>query len=454
MSIERNAPCPCGSGRKYKKCCLAAEEDARAEEERALAPLRGVLAALGAESQRAWPSQAIERAELAFFGFDDILQARVGEDEMELMTYYMLFDHVPEPRDAPDWVDGETLADMLLRRPDNRLSPSERTTLSNVRASIPSIYTVVAVEPRANVRMRDVFRGHEVEILDAGLARDAAEGEVHYLRLVPDGERFRIIAAGSVTWPASWADAFHAFRDDFVAQRPDGLCSDELLRSNADQLRFHYLDVAYDDGPWEEQAEGRSRSLELEFEVLSARHAFDALCYLAGDPERAEMDVRRDENDEVITAAWPWLDLDDDARRWQDVPVVGAFSAEGTRLLVEVADATWADCARRLVADVMPMAREVAVRAVGAGAINSAATGDRIAGGTPGSAARFWETWLTSPARSLDERTPLDAVALPGGRERVASYLAEVEDALPRMGLPRHDTAALRSRLGLPPREC
>ncbi len=23
MSVERNAPCPCGSGKKYKKCCLA-----------------------------------------------------------------------------------------------------------------------------------------------------------------------------------------------------------------------------------------------------------------------------------------------------------------------------------------------------------------------------------------------------------------------------------------------
>ena len=24
MTISRNAPCPCGSGKKYKKCCLAA----------------------------------------------------------------------------------------------------------------------------------------------------------------------------------------------------------------------------------------------------------------------------------------------------------------------------------------------------------------------------------------------------------------------------------------------
>ena len=29
--ISRNAPCPCGSGKKYKKCCLPAEEAVAAE---------------------------------------------------------------------------------------------------------------------------------------------------------------------------------------------------------------------------------------------------------------------------------------------------------------------------------------------------------------------------------------------------------------------------------------
>jgi hypothetical protein len=28
--VGRNDPCPCGSGKKYKKCCLAKEEEARA----------------------------------------------------------------------------------------------------------------------------------------------------------------------------------------------------------------------------------------------------------------------------------------------------------------------------------------------------------------------------------------------------------------------------------------
>jgi len=32
MNVGRNSPCPCGSGKKYKKCCLLREElDAQAQ---------------------------------------------------------------------------------------------------------------------------------------------------------------------------------------------------------------------------------------------------------------------------------------------------------------------------------------------------------------------------------------------------------------------------------------
>ncbi|MBO9323855.1 MAG: SEC-C domain-containing protein, partial [Roseiflexus sp.] len=31
-AVGRNDPCPCGSGKKYKQCCLPREEAARAEQ--------------------------------------------------------------------------------------------------------------------------------------------------------------------------------------------------------------------------------------------------------------------------------------------------------------------------------------------------------------------------------------------------------------------------------------
>jgi tetratricopeptide (TPR) repeat protein len=37
----RNQPCPCGSGKKYKTCCLRKDEDAQRQAERAAAPPTG-----------------------------------------------------------------------------------------------------------------------------------------------------------------------------------------------------------------------------------------------------------------------------------------------------------------------------------------------------------------------------------------------------------------------------
>jgi tetratricopeptide (TPR) repeat protein len=39
--IGRNEPCPCGSGRKYKRCCLPAHEAAAAERAAATTPVAG-----------------------------------------------------------------------------------------------------------------------------------------------------------------------------------------------------------------------------------------------------------------------------------------------------------------------------------------------------------------------------------------------------------------------------
>src|SRR3712207_4697932 len=38
MKVGRNEPCPCGSGKKYKACCLKADQDAAAPAEASVAP--------------------------------------------------------------------------------------------------------------------------------------------------------------------------------------------------------------------------------------------------------------------------------------------------------------------------------------------------------------------------------------------------------------------------------
>ena len=63
-SPSRNSPCPCGSGRKYKKCCLLRDEARRAEG--ALSPQSRVVTHRGRDllisSGRDVPSQVLDEA--------------------------------------------------------------------------------------------------------------------------------------------------------------------------------------------------------------------------------------------------------------------------------------------------------------------------------------------------------------------------------------------------------
>ena len=39
VKIGRNAPCPCGSGKKYKKCCLSAQPEKRSAKKQRFIPV-------------------------------------------------------------------------------------------------------------------------------------------------------------------------------------------------------------------------------------------------------------------------------------------------------------------------------------------------------------------------------------------------------------------------------
>lgn len=102
--IGRNAPCPCGSGKKYKKCCLAAAEAARVSE---LLERRRAASAIGAPTTNAWLSGAAHPAlsEDAGDGLDELSNSvvdRIHEgrlDEALTLCEQLL-------REYPEVVDG------------------------------------------------------------------------------------------------------------------------------------------------------------------------------------------------------------------------------------------------------------------------------------------------------------------------------------------------------------
>ena len=66
---------------------------------------------------------------------------------------------------------------------------------------------------------------------------------------------------------------------------------------------------------------------------------------------------------------------------------------------------------------------------------------------------RHFEQWIHTPLPALDEKTPLETVDLPGGKERLEQILKEIENSgerKKREGGFYVDVNALRKKLGLP----
>ena len=124
--VSRNQPCPCGSGKKYKQCCLAADDAARlASLDRA--PQAPPLAALATIDVRSFNDR--ERLEQLSNGSLDLIHA--GRlDEAEPMCQQLL-------TEFPDVLDGHMRLGQLHRVRGDAKQAAEHLRIAAAMARTP-----------------------------------------------------------------------------------------------------------------------------------------------------------------------------------------------------------------------------------------------------------------------------------------------------------------------------
>jgi SEC-C motif len=173
----RNDPCPCGSGRKYKRCCLGRERaGSYTQEERAsaLAKLKTFVAEeLGPEEDAAW---------LSFFerwqGRLDELDA--DEEEVSDALYDMWF-----CLDFPLEVGRHPVDVFLEARPP--LTDGERRYLQLLRETVLRLYEVADAVPGVSLSLRDVVTGVPVEVRERLGSRSIPRHTLLAARVIASG---------------------------------------------------------------------------------------------------------------------------------------------------------------------------------------------------------------------------------------------------------------------------
>jgi len=212
---RRNDPCPCGSGKKYKNCCLRKDQvvESRA---RSLTPVEAMLiSALQEYANRSQFRGDLISAFGLYWGgnYDPAGLTEADADNMRRMFEWFTHDYVVNE-------EGERVIDLFVREMGNRLSPEVRALAEAWVRSTMGCFRVTGLPGGDRLQLYDCLRGQELEAVSAALAHNTMRGDLLIGRLYMFQGQYRL-SVSTLILPAAFEDplvqyvrrAYEVYRD-------------------------------------------------------------------------------------------------------------------------------------------------------------------------------------------------------------------------------------------------
>ncbi len=479
MAAGRNAPCPCGSGKKYKKCCLPASSAKKFDSYADLRMTEGLLAPRILQFARTRFGEGVVQEASQDFHFhrEDL----VGDEaDDQVFIPWFLYDWVPGAgTTAANAIQPEnrSLAAAFLASQNASLSEAERGFISEVSTAPFSFYDVVGADPGVRLRLRDIFREIEFEVTEHSASRSLQPGDVLYGRVVAIGGTALMLGCGSVIIPPSWKGILLQFRREMKA-KSDPVTA-ETLRGCGNRLREIYLETRmhlFDQNlPTLQNTDGDPLLFHtLVYRIESADAAFPRLKSLAAGRREKDLlsSARYYSDGRLRRVELPWLKLGNKMQPGWENTILGHMTIDKNRMTVEVNSEKRS---RKIQAEIKKrLGSAAALLETGTKSVEAALEESRKKSKTPAGHRRqeqddalqrrpevqaamqqvsdaHWESWVHQPVPALGGKTPMEAVRDPDGREMVEALLTEFErsDRKEKSWQPRIDFTSLRNRLGL-----
>src|SRR5215813_1816151 len=156
---NRNDPCPCGSGKKYKKCCLAADDNLDFRYRRWQRVESELIPRLMAFAFESFGTEIFDGAWKDFT--DDEVEDKF-DPEHPMNTVFMPWCFFAwrtdfQPIGSTDYFES-TLAELFLVENGDSLTPDEKVLLQNYVGSPFSFCEIVGVNPGVGMTQFDLLR--------------------------------------------------------------------------------------------------------------------------------------------------------------------------------------------------------------------------------------------------------------------------------------------------------
>ena len=354
--IGRNDPCPCGSGKKYKHCCLPSYAPsidhvwARQHEEsdRLTGELtRFALRKFGDRIYEAWQD----------FNMRDVPKPlEEAADERQIFMPYFLFQWNPDARRTTARGQGGVVVRWYMLEKSKQLTAMQRMFLAQATTQPLSFYEVVWNEPGERMRVWDVLLGGETEVIERSGSRHLRP-ETCFAQIWHQPELAVFGSMAPICIPPDKKIEVIELRNKLkkrIAKKNRYLAPHDLLRY-ADLIRATYLDIRdrLFAPPVLCNTDGDPLLFHtLTFRIESAEAAFDALAPLAVGHSREELldDAELSDDGKLRKVDIDWIKEGNRKFKTWDNTILGHIKISEGRVIAEVNSENRAKRLRREIA--------------------------------------------------------------------------------------------------------
>lgn len=484
---SRNDPCPCGSGKKYKKCCLVATEDSEFQYRRWRQIEAGLIPRLTEFAFETLGPEIVEEAWKEFNDHESVFASFDPESPMNMVFMpWFMFTWVLElrPTGSSEFLE-TTIAEQFLNHNLNRITSDEQTLLLSTIRCPYTLCEVVEVKPGVGMTQFDLLRRIKYEVIERSASQGLKRGEIIYCATTEvGGIRSNIGTSPYALRPTAKRDVVE-LRNWILDEIGNQKITAEHLHEFELDIRALYLNIL--EGMFTPPSLANTEGdpflpQKLYFDIESADRAYHELKGLAGGNEVHLLEEATIEDGLIVKAEIPWLGGSEEATKRLGGPVLlGLLKIDEERLVVEVNSKERAKLIRQLVEERLGNSAKYKTTLIEP--IESRveemweAAADDTAGWSPRTplenpesgfiavddaqpelraimeqvARQHWESWFDLPVPALNDMTPREAAKTEEGRELLESLLLfyESRQDYSSDNITAPDVSALRQELGM-----
>ena len=244
--IGRNDPCPCGSGKKYKKCCLnitrqVNDEFLRQQVRQIESKMTDILAYF---VKKQFGSEVLH---LAWQDYTNDANARFSDDNphIQLVLPWFFYNWLPglnkKNLKIPINKVGFTIADLYLDKYSNRLSSPERMFVEQALRQPYSYYEVTEVQPDHGMTLKNMLWNETVFVREKSATQELDPGVFIYCRIIEFQGINLMLGCSSIRIPRHKKINILNFKETILKE--DKTITKKSILKWQDWLNGSYLDL-------------------------------------------------------------------------------------------------------------------------------------------------------------------------------------------------------------------